>query len=162
MLLVEKKSLKVGKFVSTDHVNTVIKNYKQERWVNNSKHIGKEDSLSAWLSIEEMEEFIAKAKDYAADGIRIYFAAYPTEYPEQPLFAGRQSLVFVGTKRKEDEAGKPAADKDIYITNENGSNILAYNSMSICPPWCKPKGLDDGNELGITIVDKGDEGFAVV
>ncbi|MES1214584.1 MAG: hypothetical protein ABUT20_03620, partial [Bacteroidota bacterium] len=126
MLTVEKKSLKVGKFVNTDHVNTVIKNYKQERWVNNSKHIGKEDSLSAWLSIEEMEEFIAKAKEHAGDGIRIYFAAYPNEYPEQPLYAGRQSLVFVGTKRKENLSGKDA-DKDIYITNEQGSSILAYN-----------------------------------
>jgi hypothetical protein len=162
MLTIKKKSLKVGKFVNTDHVNTVIKNYKQERWVNNSKHIGKEDSLSAWLSIEEMEEFIAKAKDYAADGIRIYFAAYPTDYPEQPLYEGRQSLVFVGTKRKENESGI-AADKDIYITNKQGSSILAYNSLSICPPFCKPKGTDnDGIDIGISIVDKGEDGLVVV
>jgi len=31
MLVIEKKSLKVGKFVGTDHVNNVIKNYKQEK-----------------------------------------------------------------------------------------------------------------------------------
>ncbi|MES1218651.1 MAG: hypothetical protein ABUT20_24315, partial [Bacteroidota bacterium] len=77
-------------------------------------------------------------------------------------YAGRQSLVFVGTKRKENLSGKDA-DKDIYITNEQGSSILAYNSMSICPPFCKPKGTDDdGNDLGITIIDKGDEGIVVV
>jgi hypothetical protein len=159
MLLVEKKSLKVGKFVNTAHVNTVIKQYKQERWVNNSKHIGKEDSLSAWLSIEEMEEFIAKAKEHAGDGIRVYFAAYPENYQDQPEYAGRQSIVFVGTKFKETETGQ-AAHKDIYINTGKGSSILAYNSVYICPPFCKPKGgMDD---IGITIVDKGDEGMAVI
>ncbi|MCW3118615.1 MAG: hypothetical protein JWM28_2697 [Chitinophagaceae bacterium] len=161
MLLVEKKSLKVGKFVNTDHVNTVIKNYKQERWVNNSKHIGKEDSLSAWLSIEEMEEFIAKAKDQGGDGIRVYFAAYSEDYAEQPLYAGRQTIVLVGTKHKKDESGL-AANKDIYISTDKGTGILAYNSVLICPPFCKPKGIDDGNDVGITLVDKGEDGLVVV
>jgi len=161
MLVIEKKSLKVGKFVGTDHVNTVIKNYKQERWVNNSKHIGKEDSLTAWLSIEEMEEFIARAKDHGGDGIRIYFAAYSEDYTEQPLYAGRQTVVFVGTKHRENEKGL-ASHKDIYVSNNEGTQILAYNNVIICPPFCKPKGIDDGNDVGITMVDKGEEGLAVV
>jgi hypothetical protein len=161
MLTIEKKSLKVGKFVNTEHVNTVIRNYKQERWVNNSKHIGKEDSLSAWMSIEEMEEFIAKAKDQGGDGIRVYFAAYSEDYSEQPLYAGRQTIVFVGTKYKQNEDGM-AAHKDIYINNEEGNSILAYNSTMICPPFCKPKGIDGGDDIGISIVDRGDEGFVVV
>ena len=50
MLTIQKKSVKAGKFVNTEHVNSVIKNYKQERWVHNSKRLGKEDSLSAWFS----------------------------------------------------------------------------------------------------------------
>jgi hypothetical protein len=161
MLVIEKKSLKVGKFVGTDHVNTVIKNYKQERWVNNSKHIGKEDSLTAWLSIEEMEEFIARAKDHGGDGIRVYFAAYSEDYAEQPLYAGRQTIVLVGTRHKQNEKGL-AAHKDIYISNNEGTEILAYNTVLLCPPFCKPKGIDDGSDVGITIVDKGEDGFAVV
>ena len=31
MMTIQKKSVKVGKFVGTDHVDTVIKNYKQEQ-----------------------------------------------------------------------------------------------------------------------------------
>ena len=77
MLTIEKKSLKVGKYVSTEHVDTVIKTYKQERWVHNSERIGKEDSLSVWYSIEELEEFMATSKENGADGIKFYFAAYP-------------------------------------------------------------------------------------
>jgi hypothetical protein len=32
MLVNQKKSLKAGKLVNTEHVNTIIRNYKQERW----------------------------------------------------------------------------------------------------------------------------------
>jgi len=159
MLTIEKKSLKVGKFVNTEHVDTVIRTYKQERWAPNSERLGKEDSLSAWLSIEEMEEFIAKAKDHGGDGIRVYFACYPKDYQDQPLYAGRQTIVMVGTKYKRDEQGL-TAHKDIYLSNTDGeSDILAYNSYSLCPPYCKPKGSED---VGITIIDKGDNGLAIV
>ena len=65
MLTIQKKSLKVGKFVNTEHVDTVIRNYKQERWVHNTERLGKEDSLSVWHSIEELEELIAKPKNMA-------------------------------------------------------------------------------------------------
>ena len=65
MMTIEKKSVKVGKFVSTAHVDTVIKNYKQNRWVHNSKRLGKEDSLSVWFSVEDMEAFLEKAKEKA-------------------------------------------------------------------------------------------------
>ncbi len=49
MITIEKKSLKVGKYVNTEHVDTVVRNYKQERWVYNSERIGKEDSLSGMV-----------------------------------------------------------------------------------------------------------------
>ncbi|MBL0134910.1 MAG: hypothetical protein IPP79_13430 [Chitinophagaceae bacterium] len=50
MQVTTTKSRTVGKFVDSKHTDNVIRNYKQERWVQNSKHIGKEDSLSAWYS----------------------------------------------------------------------------------------------------------------
>jgi hypothetical protein len=161
MLTIEKKSLKVGKFVNTEHVDTVIRNYKQEKWVHNSERLGKEDSLSVWHSIEELEELIAKAKEHGGDGIRFYFAAYPKDYAQQPLYAGRQTIVMVGTKQKETENGP--ANKDIYVNTEKGTEILAFNSGTICPPFCKPRGMDnDGDGLGIAIIDKGHEGIFVV
>ena len=157
MTTIQKKSLRVGKQVNTKHVDTVIKNYKQERWVNNSKRLGKEDSLSVWYSIEELEEFIAKSKDYGADGIKMYFGAYDKNFEEQPLFAGRQTIALVATKHKVTETG--VSNKDIYIQTDKGSSILAWNAGSICPPYCN---VDfDSDEIGITILDKGSEGMIV-
>jgi hypothetical protein len=158
MTTIQKKSLKVGKQVNTKHVDTVIKNYKRERWVHNSNRLGKEDSLSVWYSIEELEEFIAMAKTHGGDGIRLYFGAYDHNYEENPLFAGRQTVALVATKHKLSRKGE--SNKDIYITTEKGSSILAWNAGHICPPYCGTK--DDYGDVGITIVDKGDEGLAVV
>ena len=166
MLTIEKKSLKVGKYVSTEHVDTVIKTYKQERWVHNSERIGKEDSLSVWYSIEELEEFMATSKENGADGIKFYFAAYPENYTEKAGFEGRQTLVLVATKTKELETG--VANKDIYIQNGEEAKILAYNAGSICPPLCgkppKPGSIagDDWGGIGVTIVDRGEKGLSVV
>ena len=158
MNTIQKKSLKVGKQVNTDHVNTVIKNYKKERWVHNSNRLGKEDSLSVWYSIEELEEFIAMSKDHGADGIKLYFGAYDKDYEEQPLYAGRQTIALVATKHKVTEAGE--SNKDIYIQTEKGSTILAWNAGGVCPPFCG--GRDRGfGEIGITILDKGDEGMVI-
>ena len=159
MITVTSKKRIAGKFVNTAHTNTIIRNYKQERWVNNSKHIGKEDSLSVWYSVEELEQFLEKIKLHGADGVRFYFAAYDKDYEEQPLFAGRQTLVMVATQAKETEKG--TVDKDVYINTNNGNSILAYNNGHICPPWCKPNSFDDG-DLGIAIVDKGEDGIFVV
>ncbi len=159
MTTIQKKSLRVGKQVDTNHVNTVIKNYKQERWVHNSNRLGKEDSLSVWYSIEELEEFIAKSKDHGADGIKLYFGAYDKDYKEQPLYAGRQTVALVATKHKETPDG--GSNKDIYITTDSGSTILGWNAGTLCPPYC---GTKDGGDfgIGITIIDKGDDGLVIV
>jgi hypothetical protein len=156
MLVNQKKSVKVGKQVNTDHVNTIIRNYKTERWAHNSKRLGKEDSLSVWYSVEELEEFLAKAKDHGADGIKLYFGAYDKEHAPLPLYEGRQTIVLVATKDKETERG--TVTKDLYINTDKGASILAYNVGRICPPIC---GNGDDGGLGITIVDKGRDGMVV-
>ena len=165
MITSQKKSLKVGKYVDNQHVDTVIRTYKHERWAQNSDRIGKEDSLSAWYSVEELEDFIEVAKQNGADGVKIYFAAYPENYTEIPEYAGRQTIVLVGTKRK-DADGK-SIDKDIYVQTDKGSRILAYNTARLCPPFCggsKDDGTlpDFGEGLGITIVDRKDKGLVIV
>lgn len=156
MLTIQKKTVKAGRLVNTEHVDSVIKNYKQERWVHNSKRLGKEDSLSVWYSVEELEEFLAKAKDHGGDGIRMYFGAYGQDNAPKPLYAGRQTIVMVATRQKESENGE--VNKDIYINTEKGTSILAYNAGRLCPPLCQQ---DDFGGIGITIVDKGVEGFIV-
>jgi len=162
MLTIEKKSLNVGKFVSTEHVDSVIRNYKQERWIQNSERLGKEDSLSGWWSIEEVEKFLEVAKMHGADGIKLYFGAYAKDYTEKPEYAGLQTLVMVGTKQKEGAYGT-TINKDIYVNGENGNTILAYNAMNLCPPFCGKKGLaDDSEEIGVSIIDRGDAGMVVI
>jgi hypothetical protein len=156
MLTIDKKSVRVGKLVDTNHVDTVVKNYKQERWVHNSKRLGKEDSLSVWYSIEELEEFLSLAKAHGGDGVRLYFGAYSKDHAPKELYKGRQTVVFVATKQKDTEHG--TTNKDIYINTGNGNSILAYNIGKLCPPFCSEIGEDD---IGITIVDKGEDGIVI-
>lgn len=156
MYKTQTKSIKAGKLVNTEHVNNIISNYKKERWVQNSRHIGKEDSLSVWYSVEELEEFLEKVKEYGGDGIKMYFGAYDKEHAPKPLYADRQTIVLVATKTKETAEGQ--VNKDLYISEEERTTILAYNVGNICPPFCQ----QNGEGIGITIVDKGNEGIVIV
>lgn len=163
MITIKKKSLRVGKYVDTPYVDTLIRNYKQERWVHNSERIGKEDSLSVWFSVEEVQELLEKIKEYGGDGIKFYFGTYSENFPEKPEYAGRQTIVMVGTKQKQTENGG-SANKDMYILKEGKTSILSLNYGSLCPPLCggfsaSGKGLSD---VGVTIIDRGEKGISVV
>ena len=160
MITNQKKSLKVGKYVNTEHVDSLIRTYKKERWVHNTERLGKPDSLSSWYSIEELEEFIATAKENGADGIKLYFATYPKEFKKVPEYAGRQTVVLVATKQKETENGP--VNKDVYINGETGAEILAYNVGSLCPPYCGGKGTGIDEGLGIAVIDRKEEGMIIV
>lgn len=154
----QKKIVKAGKFVDTEHVEIAIRNYKKERWAHNSERLGKEDSLSVWYSIEELEEFLTTCKEHGADGIRMYFGAYDQVSAPKEEYAGRQSILLVANKENNNLAG--SSSKDIYISTEEGPSILAYNMGRLCPPVC-PTG-NPSKPLGTTIIDKGNDGFVVV
>ncbi|HTS45394.1 MAG TPA: hypothetical protein VMH01_13430 [Puia sp.] len=160
MITIEKNSLKVGKYVNTEYVNEVIRTYKQERWVHNSERIGKEDSLSVWFPVEDLEKFIQDAKTNGADGIKFYFAAYPENFEEKPEYAGRQTIVLVATKSKKTESGN--ANKDLYITRNGNSTIMGINLGLLCPPYCSGFAPAASAEVGITLVDRGEKGVSVV
>jgi hypothetical protein len=57
----QKNSVRVGKYVNTEYVDTVLREYKNQVGTN-SERIGKPDSLSVWFSLEDIEEFMEKAK----------------------------------------------------------------------------------------------------
>ena len=156
MIKIEKKAVRAGKLVGTEHVNNVIRNYKRERWVHNSKRIGKEDSLSVWYSVEELEEFLGLVKEHGGDGIKLYFGAYDEKDAPKPLYEGRQTVVFVATKAKDTING--TSNKDLYINSESGPTILAFNMGSLCPPICNSSNDDN---IGITILDKGEDGIVI-
>jgi hypothetical protein len=164
MLTQVKKPLKVSKVskdISTENADTLIREYKHKRWVQNSQTIGKPDSLSAWYSIVEMENFIALAKSNGGDGIKFYYGAFPEDYTERPEYAGRQTLVSIATKSKLTGNGS-IANKDIYIEKNGRIKILSGIVPSLCPPIC-PFANDGGmGDLGITIVDKGRNGMEMI
>jgi hypothetical protein len=152
------KSLKaVGKYVNTAHVDDVIRNYKKERWAPASERLGKPDSLSCWYTVAELEDFLATVKSHGGNGIRIYFGAYAHDFAAKPEYAGRQTIVLVGTKRT--ETTRTSADKDIYIYDGTKTNILAYNVSRMCPPICN---ADEWGGLGIAIIEQKDKGLSVI
>lgn len=158
---------KTQQLATTSLVDTVIRNYKQERWVHNSERIGKEDSLSAWWSIEEMENFIEMAKSHGADGLKFYFGAFSDNHAKEPDYAERQTLVMVGTK--ETNTVKGVKNKDIYIQNGDGTNILANCNATLCPPRCSQPSPSpaptenpfDIETLGLAVIDRGDKGILI-
>ena len=160
MIKYQKKTVKAGTYVDTAHVDSVIRTYKKERWVHNTERIGKEDSLSCWYSIEELQDYIETAKEHGADGIKIYFAAYPEDFAKKPEYAGRQTVVLVATKQKEIENG--VINKDLYVNGKNGAQILAYNMGSLCPPYCGGKGVGPDDGIGIAVIDRKEEGMIII
>jgi hypothetical protein len=156
----EKNYVKAKRSRKTEDAETFIREYKQKRWVQNSERIGKADSLSAWYSIEELQNFIDVAKSHRGDGVRIFFGAYPEDYAEQPEYAGRQTLVMVATKSRSTE-GRFVTDKNIYVTTNGRIDILSTTNPRPCPPFCPPP--DGGiGDFGITIVDRGLKGMEII
>ncbi len=93
---------------------------------------GKPDALSAWFSIKEMEDFISTAKENGGDGIKFYYGSYPENYVDQPLLAGRQTIVPVATRSKNSETGR-ISNKDIYIGKNGKLKILGGLIPLHCP-----------------------------
>ena len=155
-----KNYLRTKKTSRTEDAETFIREYKQKRWVQNSERIGKADSLSAWYSVEELENFLALAKSNGGDGIRFFYGAFPENYSEKPEYAGRQTLVMVATKSRTSNDGC-TTDKNIYRKNNGRVEILSGQLPKSCPPSCPPP--DGGmGDFGITIVDRGSKGMEIV
>lgn len=132
---------KKGTRVSSDHVNSLVKNYKQERWLDNSKKLGKPDALSTWYGLEELQQFLDEAKKHHADGIKMFYGVYPPDYEISEL-AGRQTVVLVATRKANNQPG--AVNKAILLNHNGKKEMLAFNFGDICPPYCGkyPPGSD--------------------
>ena len=158
MNTIAKKSVNAGKFLTNENVATLLSTYKQNRWIDNSEKLGKEDSLTAHVTIEQLEMLIERIKIHGGDGIRLHFAAYPDDYAPVPEFAGRQTVVMVGTKNSE------GANKEIYMSEGKEAKLLAFGDMPICPPWCNSGvgGTSSHRPATTTsLVDRGDKGMVV-
>src|SRR6185369_7485858 len=112
-----KKSVQ-NRETNTELAHSLVREYKKTRWISNSERIDKPDTLSARYSIQEVEDFLAQAKEHGGDGIKFYFGAFPENYSGNPDYAGRQTLVLVATKNKKSRSGSRVV-KDIYVS-KNG------------------------------------------
>jgi hypothetical protein len=156
----EKNYVRAKKSSRTEDAETLIREYKQKRWVQNSERIGKADSLSSWYSVEDLENFLALAKSNGGNGIRFFYGAYPENYNAKPEYAGRQTLVMVATKSRFTENGC-TTDKNIYRSQNGRVEILSGQLPKTCPPICPPP--DGGmGDFGITIVDRGSKGMEII
>jgi hypothetical protein len=161
MIKQQKKLVKGAQYVNTEHVDAVLREYKQTRWAQNSERLGKADSLSVWFSLEAMEDFLASTKLHGGDGVKLYFSVYPEELAPCPEYIGRQTITMVATKSKKTEIGT-IANKDMYITRNGQSTILGQNFGVLCPPYCNTNTEGGMGDLGITIIDKGAKGMEIV
>ncbi len=71
----------------------LLETYRQNTHNANSERIGKQDSLSEFISGEVLDQMRQEAMITGAQGVRAYFGRYPDNYTDLDL-AGRQSLVF--------------------------------------------------------------------
>jgi hypothetical protein len=139
MSTIDKKVVKAaGRYVTTEHVDALIRNYKKDRWLQNSERIGKEDTLSLWLTTDELEEFIQTSKMYGADGIRVCFGVYgENARAPRPHMVGMQTVAFVATTSEIDSTGNPV-QKDIYVEKDGDTSVLAYNQVIFPFPATSP------------------------
>jgi hypothetical protein len=161
MLTKTEKVVKIEKDETTKLAENLIREYKKTRWVSSSEKLGKPDSLSAWFSIKEMEDFIRAAKENGGDGIKFYYGSYPENYADLPLLAGRQTIVPVATRSKNTETGGKS-NKDIYVIKKGKTKILGGIVPIVCPPHCFSPSEGGIGDLGITIVDRGEKGMEVI
>lgn len=144
-----------GKRVGTKHVDQLISTYKKERWMANSRAIGKADALSTWYGLDQMSAFLELAREHKADGIKIYYGVYPETMDVPEELHGRQTVVLVATKTTI-TGYDITINKDIYVDSNGRPEILGFNFGNTCPPWCgtgePPPGSDSPYELdGISI-----------
>ena len=67
--------------------------------------------------------------------------------------------------------GSGTVNKDIYVTRDGKTEILAFNAGQICPPWCGsdlPQGPDeegyiriDTAKIGLTLLET-DNGLTIL
>lgn len=160
MNTIEKKLVKtVGKYVTTEHVDSLIRNYKKERWMQNSERIGKEDTLGLWLTTDELEEFIQTARIHGANSIRLCFGVYG-EKGGRPGMEGKQTVAFVATSSEGDDLYN-MEHTDIYVERDGNPTLLAYNILlpQTGPTTPPPPGVIT---LGALMVADKEKGLQVI
>jgi len=159
MNTIAKKSVHEGHYVSKNQLDTLTSAYKQERWVNNSDQLGRSDSMSVWLTVEELENFLERVKINGGNGVRLHFAVHG-ENPVIAEQAGMQTVVMVANRSKD---GSLQNAKELYTEINGKPEVIAYLPAPLCPPMCGG-GLGGGIDgLGkATLVVRGDNSMEII
>jgi hypothetical protein len=159
MNTIAKKSVSEGYFITKNEMDALTTAYKQERWAANSDRLGKSDSMSVWLTVDELETFLERVKINGGNGVRLHFAVYGNDFviPEQ---AGQQAVVMVANRSKD---GSLQNAKELYTEVNGKPEIIAYLPAPACPPFCGGGLGTTTTGLGkATLVIRGDNNMEVI
>lgn len=129
-------------FIPKTEVNKRVKNFMDLKHPLLTSAIGKDETKSAWYSLEQFEQVMREMYYQNADGLRIYFGAYPENDPE---YGGQLTIIFVPTRR-DVYTGK---HKDVIIDDDpsfgerpdhenemNAELFKGLDTFGLCPPTC--------------------------
>jgi hypothetical protein len=125
-----------GIFIFKEEVNQRVKNYLQTKHTLLTSAIGKDDTKSAWYSLEQFEELMREMYYLNADGLRIYFGAYSADDEEYP---NQLTVIFVPTHLSD-----TGSHTDIIIDDEQNfmqrtmvpATLKNLDTIGLCPPSC--------------------------
>lgn len=101
----------------------------------------KEDAVSSWFSLEELENYISYAKEEGAkkgisvNGLRVYFGAYSNNDKKQDK-KDLSTMFFVPTKEKQETFQK--SSNLVVESSSDIEDIDALNDGSMDDPPSKP------------------------
>jgi cell division GTPase FtsZ len=135
-------------FISKEVVNERVQNFISGKHALLSTAMGKPETRAAWYSLQQFEQLMREFYYLNADGLRIYFGAYPKDDLQYP---DHLTVIFVPTYLDE-ETGK---QKDIIIDDDDEYTTRAasksfkfdipknLDSIGLCPPGCDGDGGGD-------------------
>lgn len=134
---------KPKQLITKEFAKVLNDNYNKTRYPLIKNLIKKEDANAIWFSIEELENYIAYAKEEAAkqkfqmDGIRFHFGSYP----EDKLYAEKAGLttIFLAPTGKKIKTNTTTKEQNLVqksTLNEETLSIapLNYGSIGNPPP----------------------------
>ncbi|MBL7731951.1 MAG: hypothetical protein JNM88_12290 [Chitinophagaceae bacterium] len=131
-------------FIPKEEVNLRVKKFMDLKHPLLTSAMGKEETKSAWYSLEQFEQVMREMYYQNADGLRIYFGAYPES---DPVYGGQLTIIFVPT-RLDTTSGKHKdviIDDDInYDDRKNQTDaqdseaafFKGLDTFGLCPPSC--------------------------
>lgn len=138
-------------FIGTGNVQTMVARYLAEKYpllqtAQAAKNASLNETKSVWYSKEHIETLLSEINITNANGLRIYFGAYPDNHSIAP---GQQCLLMVPTRAGENgnvdivyenepdfEARLNATGTSRAISPQKEATPKPFNYGSPCPPIC--------------------------